>query len=458
MLLLLSNVVCEHNDCKPRKGIQSHVAESWNNKIPLELSSSLMASSVVVDGGLRRTTCRYHREEITLHSTSDSETEPENDSETGSDSETEPHDADQTQEEEPPPGPSSAEGPAPFTGHGEAAQSQPTTDGNLRIHLVLECEAVVMACQFSIDGSLLAVGLADGSIKVYSTDNGDLIRILRDSSSVLPALPVTSLRFTISAQSHCLLLATYASGRVRCWYVWGGECVWWVREARDCGGRLGVREQRQTLCLSISASGERILTGGCDAAIHIYDLSTHQRLQIYRASSMRTVMDGHCSRVFAVTFHPERDTQFISGGWDSTIQFWDTRQEHSVRMFSGPHVCGEALHIDPSTNQILCGSWRKYNTLEAWDYNSGKKVFDVPEDPHGDSRVYTCHWFGQDYITAAGGQSNMLRVVDRHRLTTASRLFGLSAAVYSSAVCLSGKWAGLIAAASGDSVFLLNRN
>lgn len=34
------------------------------------------------------------------------------------------------------------------------------------------------------------------------------------------------------------------------------------------------------------------------------------------------------------------------------------------RRLYGPHVCGDALHIDPSTNQILSGSWRKHTTLE----------------------------------------------------------------------------------------------
>lgn len=148
-------------------------------------------------------------------------------------------------------------------------------------------------------------------------------------------------------------------------------------------------------------------------------------------------MDGHSSRVFAVTFHPERETEFISGGWDNTIQvnyhYVSIVSTHSTvsyntsllshcgflflvlghqtatcsqvedvyfislvsltcfltimpllictdnivfsfsfssfcfnlsRSLYGPHVCGDALHIDPSTNQILSGSWRKHTTLE----------------------------------------------------------------------------------------------
>ncbi|XP_053496274.1 uncharacterized protein LOC128617238 isoform X1 [Ictalurus furcatus] len=333
-------------------------------------------------------------------------------------------------------------------------QTPPKTDGDLRIRTVLQCGCEVMTCQFSNDGTLLAVGLTDGSIKVYSTDVGELVHTLRDRDSIVCSLPVTSLCFTHTSQTHSVMLATYASGFVRCWYVWGRQCVWRLKEARN-SGKSEVGEQRQTLCLSVSPSGEQAATGGSDSAIHLYDLNTQQRKQTCRASSTRTAMDGHSSRVFAVTFHPDRDTEFVSGGWDNTIQFWDTRQQHAVRMLYGPHVCGEALHVDPSANQILSGSWRKYTTLEVWDYSSGKKVSSVPPDPHGDSMMYTCQWLGQDHIVAAGGHANALRVVDRHSQTVKARLFDLPSAVFSSSICPSGRWAGLIAATSGDQVFLL---
>ncbi|KAL7857383.1 hypothetical protein SRHO_G00162820 [Serrasalmus rhombeus] len=415
----------------------------------LELSNRFPAPPGLADEGLQRTKRQVQHPDHLSLSDSDTDTEDDDVRETGSDSETEPNEAPQMQSR------LSVQGPAHFPAKKEDSgdQTQPKTDGDLHIHSVLECGCEVMTCQFSNDGSLLAVGLCDGSIKVYSTDSGELTQTLKDSSSVLSALPVTSLRFTQSGQSHCLLLATYASGSVRCWYIWGQQCVWWLKEARD-----GERMQRQTLSLSISPSGQQALTGGSDSFIYLYDLATHHRRQIFGASGMKTVMDGHWLRVIAVSFHPEKETQFISGGWDNTIQFWDTRQQHSVRMISGPHVCGDALHIDPSANQILSGSWRKHNSLEVWDYDSGKKVSEVPQDPHGDSKIYTCHWFGQDHIIAAGTQANMLRVIDRRSLTTESKLFGLPSAVFSSSVCPSGQWAGLIAATSGDRVFLLSRN
>ncbi|MCJ8738171.1 hypothetical protein PDJAM_G00032610 [Pangasius djambal] len=413
----------------------------------LQLSSSRPETPVVEDEDLQATEVKGHGPGLLSMSDSDADpmdTEGEEESEADAESETEQDIS------------LSIQRPSPVPTNREASvpQTPPKTDGDLRIHAVLQCGCEVMTCQFSNDGSLLAVGLADSSIKVYSTDRGELLHTLRDQDSVVCSLPVTSLCFTHTSQTHSILLATYASGCVRCWYVWGRQCVWWLKEKRDNGKGEGGME-RQTLCLSISPSGEQSVTGGSDSAIHLYDLNTHQRLQVCRASSTKTVMDGHDSRVFAVTFHPERETEFISGGWDNTIQFWDTRQQHAVRMLYGPHVCGEALDIDPSTNQILSGSWRKHTTLEVWDYGSGKKVTSVPPDPHGDSMIYTCQWLGRDHIIAAGGHANALRVFDRHSLTVKSRLFDLPSAVFSSSVCPSEKWAGLIAATSGDQVFLL---
>ncbi|KAG9350015.1 hypothetical protein JZ751_026368 [Albula glossodonta] len=195
---------------------------------------------------------------------------------------------------------------------------QPRTEGDLHIHSVLDCGCDVMVCQFNDEGTILAVGLSNGTIKVYSIDSGSLVKTLRDSDIILSPLPVTALRFFVSARSHSLLLATYASGIVRCWYVWGQECIW---ELKDVGESSGWKEgQRQTLSLSLSSSGETAATGGSDSAIHLYDVHTHQRLLTCSASANRSVMDGHRFRVFAVNFHPDRETEFISGGWDNSIQ------------------------------------------------------------------------------------------------------------------------------------------
>jgi len=59
-----------------------------------------------------------------------------------------------------------------------------------------------------------------------------------------------------------------------------------------------------------------------------------------------------------------------------------------IRKIFGPHICGDALDIQSvsvsgSSQQILTGSWRKDNTLQIWDYGSGKLIKNVPSDYNG---------------------------------------------------------------------------
>ncbi|KAK6467596.1 WD repeat-containing protein 78-like [Huso huso] len=333
---------------------------------------------------------------------------------------------------------------------------EPRTEGGLSIRDVLDCGCDVMTCCFNDEGTLLAVGLTNGTIQVYQPADSTFLYQLNSSETLQSSLPVTSLRFQHrdNRERHCLLLATYASGCVRVWHVAGGRSLCCVQEG---GGDSARGRGRQTLSLSLSPSGDRFITAGSDCQLHLYDTETRQRIHTCRASHSMSLMDGHRFRVFAVTFHPEKEDEFISGGWDNTVQFWDSKQQHSVRKLSGPHICGDALQIDPSTNQILSGSWRKERALEVWDYNSGEKVTEISDDQDGHSLIYSCHWLGADHMVAGGSESNVCRVIDRNTKLSLGRLVDLPGGVYSTAVCSAGQCEGLIAASSRDCVYLLER-
>jgi len=36
----------------------------------------------------------------------------------------------------------------------------------------------------------------------------------------------------------------------------------------------------------------------------------------------------------------------------------------TCRKIAGPHICGDALDVDPVNNQVLTGSWRRDNALQ----------------------------------------------------------------------------------------------
>ncbi|KAK3083872.1 hypothetical protein FSP39_004403 [Pinctada imbricata] len=320
----------------------------------------------------------------------------------------------------------------------------PYLEGNLKLQGTIETSCEVLCCKFSNQGEFLAVGLKDGSIKIYDPRTCQCVFSLQDEDT---KLPVTQIRFRHFSEDEKpeyahILIATYASGHVKFWHFTSGKCL------------HTINETRQTLCMALSPSGSRFMTGG-DDNMHIYDEETKTRISTLGPSDARDKMDGHRFRVFSAQYHPNYPHVFITGGWDNTVHFWDDRQRHSIRMISdGPHICGDALDIDATHNHILAGSWRKNDVLTIYDFASASKIKDIPIDPMYSSKVYSCQWLGKDNIICGGSDMNMACVIDRGTLNTTGHLGDLPKAVY----CIDNDQNGnypLVAIGSASTIFLV---
>eukprot|EP00795_Rhopilema_esculentum_P015498 gene15498-6755_t len=285
---------------------------------------------------------------------------------------------------------------------------------------ISELPKEVMNCRFNPNGDLLAVGLANGVIKVYSVESKTCVYSIPNPNS---DLPVTCLRWKPDTRDQTyanVVTATYASGDVKQWHVSSGKCLW------------TVKEDRQVLTCSISSNAGRFLTSGSDAKVYLYDASTRNVLNTFEASTKYQFMDGHTMRVFVVQFQPDNPNVFVSGGWDDTVQWWDVRQDpcHNIRKIVGPHICGEGLDIEPTSLNIVTGSWRKDNNVQVWDFHSGNLIKDVPSD-FNRSMIYTVQWKNPDTIITGGSHCNMMRFINYKSMTTTGRLMDLPGAVYS---------------------------
>ncbi|KAJ7313890.1 hypothetical protein JRQ81_005668 [Phrynocephalus forsythii] len=322
----------------------------------------------------------------------------------------------------------------------DTVTNSPSISGDLRLLHTIDGGDQLLSCQFNNDGTRVAVGLRTGTIKVFSVNDGSLHHVLADSETATQALPITSLRYMPRGPAHNrdVLLATYSGGTLKLWHVPSRTCV------------RTLTEDRQTMIASFNPSGSRFITGGAGAGIYMYDTQTWEKVQTFQPSDSPNVMDGHTSRVYALTFFPENDERFVSGGWDDTVQFWNIQTTHSIRRISGPHVCGDAVSIDKSGTQLLTGSWRRNNTLQIWDAETGAKIMDIPEDFRGHSQIYTCHFLGLDHIIAGGSRNNLCRLIDRRILMSTGVLNDLPGGVYSTHISARG----VLAATSSTTLFL----
>lgn len=299
----------------------------------------------------------------------------------------------------------------------------PYLEGNLKLLNTIESPADVMCCRFTPDGARLAVGLCDGSIKIYDASNGQMLYSLMDNDTLSSRLPVTQIRFpppieNVESKYEHILLACYASGLVKFWHYTSSSCI------------HTINESRQTLSLTISPEGTHFLTAGADPQIHMYNMETKQKIRTLEPSDCYELMDGHRFRVFALQYNINYPNVFISGGWDDTVQYWDDRQTHSVKKFCGPHICGDALDIDPVHNHILTGSWRRSAVLQIWDFAMAVKIKDVPQTPITSSQLYCAQWLGRDSIICGGNDHNMALTLDRGTLNPTGMFVDLPQGVY----------------------------
>jgi len=303
--------------------------------------------------------------------------------------------------------------------------------GDLSIVHTIDLNSAALCCKFSHDGKKIAVGLSDGSVKVCKSSTGEQIYYLPAPSyqvdhagdvESFSSVAVTSLNFVppqLSTKGE-VLVVTYCSGLIKTWHVATQKVL------------STIKEKRQTLTSELSTTNQYLITAGKSDQLNQYDLETNKLVKTFEPRLDKSVMDGHRLNVLSVKWHPSHHNNFISGGWDNTVHMWDVREHHSVRHIYGPHICGgDGIDIDPKHDHILTASWRHNDTLQVWDYKSGSLIESIRPDYHGSSYLYCGKFLGNHHIMSAGGDQNMLKILDKQTLQTSGLVSNLKSGVYS---------------------------
>ena len=212
--------------------------------------------------------------------------------------------------------------------------------------------------------------------QVYQASTGRLAYSLKESA--LDEMPITSLRFrpaSASSKTKNVLLAVGADGVVRHWHVTSSRCIHTITETDN-----------QTYCVDYRKDAVVFATAGKDRKVRLYDEATKALISEMEGGcvslhvcvgircglccdkcccccrSLAEVTPGHSNRVYSLKFDPNDDNTIVTGGWDNTVQIWDTRVSHAVRLIFGPHIAGDA--VDIMDNVVLTGSWRPDRQLQ----------------------------------------------------------------------------------------------
>lgn len=97
-------------------------------------------------------------------------------------------------------------------------------------------------------------------------------------------------------------------------------------------GRAMFEHDGPVLSVRWSADGTRVVSGGTDKQVKLYDVQSGQAQTI-------GLHDAPVKAVRLVDVGPANTPVVVSGSWDKTLRYWDTRQQTPISTVSLPERC-----------------------------------------------------------------------------------------------------------------------
>lgn len=176
-------------------------------------------------------------------------------------------------------------------------------------------------------------------------------------------------------------------------------------------------QDKTIFSIEYSNDGLHYAAGIADCSIRIFDGVTRKE-EIVLGGRDNLKVIGHMNKIYSLKYHKDNPKVLISGGWDDNVIFWDLNSGNPIKVFTGPHIFGEGLDIN-CFGEIITASWRNYDQLEIFDYETlnRKNVVDwnFKEDNVKSSTQLYCCKFSKDFgklIFAGGSQVNSAKIFD----------------------------------------------
>jgi len=274
-----------------------------------------------------------------------------------------------------------------------------SVQGALTVDKIIDCRECLYCCEYSPDKSKIAVGLEKGVIKIYNSA-GDHLYSLVDVEVRQKYYPAMS----VSWLGNERIIAGYAAGYIKVWNISNQQCL------------STVEEGSPVYQVCVTPTQDMIITCGKGGELNLYNSTTLYKERTLMASPYPSKMDGHMSPIYCIKHHPVDTWNFLSGGWDNTVHFWDRREINSIKHLSGVHTCGKTIDIDHLTNTILTGSNRARPTssdehgLQLWDYREFTLMRSIPSTPEERCSYYSAQFLGSECVLAGGCNVNSLQI------------------------------------------------
>ncbi|KAF2459470.1 transcription initiation factor TFIID, subunit TAF5 [Lineolata rhizophorae] len=267
----------------------------------------------------------------------------------------------------------------------------------------------VNCLDFSGDYKMVAAGMAESYVRVWSLDGKPLPQLPSESSQPTSSRrlvghsgPVFAVSFSPSTENPnssidmnsdgpfthpAYLLSCSADKTIRLWSMDAWACLVSYK-----GHNSPVWD------VQWSPFGHYFLTGGYDRAARLWSTEQISALRIFV---------GHDLDVDHVCFHPNSIYAF-TGSSDKTVRMWDVNRGNAVRMFTG-HA-GHVTALACAPNGLWLASADDAGSIVVWDLKEGRRRKLMRG--HGKGGIWSLSWNVESTVLVSGGADGTVRVWD----------------------------------------------
>jgi Tol biopolymer transport system component len=235
----------------------------------------------------------------------------------------------------------------------------------------------VWSVAFSPDGSLLASASDDGTAKLWDAATW------KEKRSFDHEFGVRAVAFTPDGKT---LVTGTRKGKVRLWDVATGK------EPRTTEGH-----QFPVISVAVSPDGKTIASGSGDKTVRLWDAAT---------GTARVTLEGHTGSVYSVAFSPDSRT-VASGGWSGTVCLWDAGTGTKLATLRGHEQDVWAVAFSPDGKTLASAG--EDHTIKLWDVASGKERRTLKGHT---GTVYAVRFSPDGTLFASGGRDGTVRLFD----------------------------------------------
>ncbi|AQZ10852.1 GLE2 (YER107C) [Zygosaccharomyces parabailii] len=194
-----------------------------------------------------------------------------------------------------------------------------------------------------------------------------------------------------SPQQDFLFSVSSWDNKVRIWDVQGGVAQ----------GRAQYDHQAPALCTRWSNDGAKVVSGGCDNSIQLFDVQTGQSSQLgTHAAPVRSLS--------FLQFGQANAEVLVTGSWDKTLKYWDTRQPQPISTLMMPE---RVYTLDSKQRLLVVGTAERH--IAIIDLGNPTSIFKTTQSPlKWQTRVVACYNEGDGYAIGSIEGRCAIRYVD----------------------------------------------